>query len=172
MDEFGPLEIRPIAGHAWASSHHPPRLPATYTRPHGVQHLLSAYDVGADQLCGVIEPRKRWQEFLRLLKKIRRQYPKEKRISIVLDNFSPHRKREVRHWCRQNRLTLVFTATNASWMNRIECHFWPLRKFALCNSNYQSRKEQTEAIYKYLRWRNHNKRNEKILKLQKKHYVS
>jgi transposase len=161
-----------MAGHAWAVSGKPLRLPATYTRPHGVRHLLSAYDVGADKLWGIVKPRKRWQEFLGLLQDIRCRYPKDEKIYVVLDNFSPHLKAEVRRWCRQNRLTLVFTATNASWMNRIECHFWPLRKFALQSSNYQSHKEQTRAIKKYLRWRNNNKFNERMLKLQKKHYVS
>jgi transposase len=172
VDEFGPLEIRPVAGHAWSLERKPARLPATYTRPHGVQHLLAAYDVGQDKLWGTIKARKRWMEFLSFLKSLRKRYPLDKRIHIVLDNFSPHLKTEVRRWCRKNRISLVFTATNASWMNRIECHFWPLRKFTLCNSNYQSKSEQARAIHKYLRWRNKNKKHEEILKLQNKHYVS
>lgn len=161
-----------MAGHAWAPIGKPDRLPATYSRPHGVRHLLAAYDVGADKLWGVVKPRKRWQEFLGLLQDIRRRYPQNEKIYVVLDNFSPHSKGEVCRWCRQNRIKLVFTATNASWMNRIECHFWPLRKFALQNSNYKSHEEQNQAIYKYLRWRNKNKTDEKIRKLQKLHYVS
>jgi len=137
-----------------------------------VQHLFCAYDVGLDKLRGIIKPRKRWREVLCFRKTSRQQYPDNRRIYIVLDNFSPHSKKEVRQWCRQNRVSLVFTATNASWMNRIECHFWPLRKFALCNSDYKSKKEQAQAIQKYLRWRNKNRKHEDILKLQNKHYVS
>jgi hypothetical protein len=44
FDEFGPLEIRPQPGQGWYHSDHPKRLPATYTRPHGVQHWLAFYD--------------------------------------------------------------------------------------------------------------------------------
>lgn len=33
--------------------------------------------------------------------------------------------------CEKNDIELVFLPTNASWLNRIECHFTALRKFAI-----------------------------------------
>ncbi|MFC0612481.1 IS3 family transposase [Scopulibacillus daqui] len=50
----------------------------------------------------------------------------------------------------------------------MECHFGPLRKFVLEGSDYKSHNELAQAIQNYLRWRNKNKRLEKILREQNK----
>ena len=96
MDEFGPLNLQPHPGRQWAARgwrrRRSPRRRrrATYTRPHGVRHLLAAYDLSRDRLYGHIKPRKRRGEFLVFLRYLRTLYPPEVRIGIVLDNFSPH----------------------------------------------------------------------------------
>jgi hypothetical protein len=46
------------------------------------------------------------------------------------------------------------TPTQGSWLNRIECHFAALKKFALENSDYRTHEAQQEAIGSYLDWRN------------------
>ena len=127
FDESYPLEIRPYAGTCWAPAKNPQRLPATYTRSHGVRHLLAGYDLISDKLFGIIRHRKRFKEFMSFLKIIRRHYPNKRRLIIILDNFSPHKKKEVFKWCKVNRVWLIFTATNASWMNRIEAQFGSVR---------------------------------------------
>ena len=44
--QFGPLNLQPQpGGKAWAPRAKPKRIRATYTRPHGVRHLLAAYDL-------------------------------------------------------------------------------------------------------------------------------
>lgn len=87
---------------------------------------------------------------------------------MVLDNLSTHKVGRVELWAEDHNITFEFTATNASWMNRIECHFTPLKKFALNNSNYKDHKEQGRAIRRYINYRNRNPKDEKILKEQKK----
>ncbi len=58
MDEFGPLNIQPQpGGRARIRRGKPRRIRATYTRPHGVRHLLSALDVGRDRLYGHVKAR-------------------------------------------------------------------------------------------------------------------
>lgn len=65
LDEFGPLNLQPQAGgKAWAPRKKPRRVRATYTRPHGVRHLLCALDVGDDLLSGERTERKTRLEFL------------------------------------------------------------------------------------------------------------
>jgi transposase len=55
LDEFGPLNLQPQpGGRCWAPRAKPKRIRATYKRPHGVRHLISAYDVSADRLYGHI----------------------------------------------------------------------------------------------------------------------
>jgi hypothetical protein len=51
-------------------------------------------------------------------------------------------------------LRLVYTPSNASWLNWGECEFTALRYFALDGSDYPSHAAQEAAIAGYLRWRN------------------
>lgn len=166
LDEFGPLNIQPHHGSCWARKKHPDRIPATYSRTHGVRHMLAALDLSTNKMYYRIRERKRRFELLDFLKVIRRVVPEDERIYLVLDNFSPHLHKTVRKWCRANKVSLVFTATNASWMNRIECHFAPIREFVLNNSNYSCHAELALAMRNYIRWRNRDPDNPRILVVQ------
>ena len=110
--------------------------------------------------------RKRAEEFLEFLEALRARYPADTRIHLVLDNLSTHKTRAVRAYCRRKKITLVFTATNASWMNRIECHFAPFSYFVIKNSDHPDHAAIAEAAQDYLRWRNADSKNQKILKAQ------
>jgi transposase len=71
-----------------------------------------------------------------------------------MDNYGPHLKDEVRNWAEANNVKFYFTPINASWLNRIECQFAALRKFALDNSDFRTHEEQQAAIDSCLAWRN------------------
>ena len=154
FDEFGPLEIRPQPGQSWCRSSKPDRLPATYRRTHGVRHWLAFYDVHADKLWGYTRPRKRSREVLEVLKLMRRRYPAEQRIHLILDNFSPHGTKDVRQWCRHNNVHLIWTPTNASWLNPIECQFTPVKEFVIRNSYYENHAKLRIALNRYAAYRN------------------
>lgn len=154
FDEFGPLEIRPQPGRSWRPSRSPDRLPATYTRKHGVRHWLAFYDIHANKLWGYTRPRKRSKEVLGVLKRMRWKYPPQQRIHLILDNFSPHGTPEVRRWCRHNNVHLIWTPTNASWLNPIECQFTPVKEFVIRNSNYTHHRKLDRALRKYANYRN------------------
>jgi transposase len=158
LDEFGPLEIRPQPGENWVIK--PDLIPATYTRNLGVRHLIAFLDLSSNKIYGHIKRRKRWRELLQILKYVRSLY--KGKLYIILDNFSPHRKDDITSWCKKNDVELVFLPTNASWLNRIECHFTALRKFAIRNSNYQNHKELGSAIRRYIIWRNKNHEDKRI----------
>jgi len=161
------MEVRPHHGSTWARRQHPNRLPATYRRLQGVQHLLAFYDVHQDILWGYNRPRKRWQELLEVLHRLRRRYPGDERIYLVLDNFSPHKRKEIRVWARMNNVRLVWTPTNASWLNRIECQFTELKKFVFDNTNYHSHREVRNAIIKFLTYRNRRNKKRKNINLKR-----
>lgn len=158
--------MRPQPGSSWAPQNHPIRHRATYTRTHGVRHYFGAYDVHADRLWMRPTRRKCWQDVLRFLQSVRRRYHKERRIYLVLDNFSAHKRREVRAWCAANNMEMVWTATYASWMNRIECHFTPVKRFVISNSDYADHEAIARAMRKYLRWRDRNKDDKELRKVQ------
>ena len=132
VDEFGPLNLQPRPGRQWAAisgnakepGREPrPRMRATYNRTGGVRHLFAAYDLGRDRLYGHIKPRKTRTRFLEFCQYVRNLYPREIRMAIVCDNFSPHlttkRDRRVGEWAQTNNIEIAYTPTNSSWLNRI-----------------------------------------------------
>ena len=171
LDEFGPIEVRPYHGRAWRSVGHAARIRATYRRTHGVRHYLAAYDIRDDRLTMRCYKRKRWRELLLFLKHIRRRYPRRIRIYLILDNFSPHKRKEIRDWAAANKVMLVFTPTYASWLNRIEATFSGVRYFALSNSDYRDHDESRRAILSYVAWRNRN-RHAASVKRRENHKMS
>ena len=152
------MEIRPQHGQSWRLSRKPDRLPATYTRKHGVRHWLAFYDMHANMLWGYTRTRKRSREVLGVLKRMRQRYPVEQRIHLILDNFSPHGTPAVRKWCRENNVHLIWTPTNASWLNPIECQFTPVKEFVIRNSCYEDHAELRRALDRYAAYRNRHAR--------------
>ncbi|MGW9597447.1 IS630 family transposase [Streptomyces chartreusis] len=101
VDEFGPLNLMPRKGKAWGPVRRPRRLRATYNRYGGVMHMLAALDLATGKIYYRIPKRTRWREFLGLLKSLRARWPGEK-LYVVLDNFSPHKRVDVRTWTTDN----------------------------------------------------------------------
>jgi len=155
IDEFGPLNLQPRHGQCLAGpGKRVERLRATYSRKGGVRHFLAVYDLETDRLYGQFTHHKTWVEFLAFLKWVRRRYPGKQVLHIVLDNYGSHIKTEVREWAALHNVRFYFTPTNGSWLNRIECHFTALKKFALATSDHRTHQEQQQAIEGYLSWRN------------------
>jgi transposase len=154
IDEFGPLNLLPRHGMHWARTRHVDRLRATYSRKGGVRHMFGAYDLERDTLVGTFSEKKNWETFLQFLKWLRRQYRGGEVLHVILDNATFHRKAGVMEYAATHRIKFYFTPTNASWLNRIECHFTALKKFTLDNTDYRSHDEMQAAITRYLNWRN------------------
>jgi transposase len=177
MDEFGPLNLQPRPGRQWApvvarakkgtsASPRRRRIRATYRRTKGVRHLLAALDMNKDKMYGHIKKTKNRTEFLAFCRYLRSLYPPEVRIAIVLDNFSPHlstkKDSRVGDWAAENNVEFAYVPTNASFLNRIECHFTALRYFALNGTDHQSHEEQNSMIRRYIGWRNRHKDDEAL----------
>jgi transposase len=177
MDEFGPLNLLPRPGRQWApvvsrtkkgttAAPRRRRIRATYKRTKGVRHLLAALDMNKDKMYGHIKKTKNRTEFLAFCRYLRSLYPPEVRIAIVCDNFSPHlstkKDSRVGDWAAENNVELSYVPTNASYLNRIECHFTALRYFALNGTDHQSHEEQNSMIRRYIAWRNRHKDNEAL----------
>jgi transposase len=130
MDEFGPLNLQPHPGKQWApvargkgdpAAPRRRRRRATYTRPHGVRHLLAALDLARDKLYGHVTPRKGRTQFLAFCRYLRSLYPSDLRIAIVCDNFSPHLSTRtddrVGRWAAANNVEIAYTPFYGSWLN-------------------------------------------------------
>lgn len=154
IDEFGPLNLLPRHGRHYARTGHVDRLRATYNRHGGVRHMFGAYDLERDTLVGIFSSKKNGTTFLAFLKWLRQRYPRKETLHIILDNATYHRMDEVLTYAATHKIKFYWTPTNASWLNRIECHFTALKKFALDNTDHRSHQEQEAAIEQYLSWRN------------------
>jgi DDE superfamily endonuclease len=70
--------------------------------------LLGAYDVGADRLWGHLEKRPVTAAVvLEFLRDIRRRYPADTTLYIVMDNLSAHWTAEIRRWALSNNVGLL-----------------------------------------------------------------
>jgi transposase len=178
MDEFGPLNLQPHPGRQWApvatgtGEQNAPRRRrrrATYTRPHGVRHLLAGYDLATDRLYGHVTTRKGRTQFLAFCRYLRSLHPADTRIGIVLDNFSPHlttkTDRRVGEWAAANNVELAYVPFYGSWLNRIEAQFTALRYFALDGTDHDSHREQASMIRRYIAWRNRHATDPRLRKV-------
>ena len=165
IDEFGPLNLQPHPGRQWArradcAGARRRRRRASYKRPHGVRHLLAAYDLKRDRLYGHIKARKGRTEFLTFCRYIRSLYPPDVRLAFVMDNFSPHLTTKtdsrVGDWAAANNVELAYVPFYASWLNRIEAQFTGLRYFALDGTDHPDHHTQEQMIRRYIAWRNRN----------------
>jgi transposase len=154
FDEFGPMELKPVAGTCWAQRRHPQRLRATYQRRAGTEQFLAFYDVHGDCLAGVVHRRKTALDLLAAWRRLRACYPKRLKIYLVLDNLRSHCTADLRDYAAANRIVLVYTPTYASWLNAIEAHFTPLKRFCIANSDDPDHLTRRRRIYRYCTWRN------------------
>ena len=61
---------------------------------------------------------------------------------------------------------LVATPTSASYLNRIECHFQPLREFVFNAADYASHADVARALRRYIFRRNSDHRTNRIRLLE------
>lgn len=178
LDEFGPLNLQPHPGRQWApravgagDQDHPRRRRrrATYTRPHGVRHLLAAFDLSRNKMYAHVKVRKTRTQFLAFCRYLRSLYPLRQRIAIVCDNFSPHLStktdQRVGDWAAANNVELAYTPFYASWLNRIEAQFTALRYFALDGTDHTSHREQASMIRRYIAWRNRHAHDHRLIEV-------
>ena len=168
FDEFGPMAIKPTAGSAWAARSKPQRIRANYKKDQGTRMFFGCYSVGDDTIWGVIHPAKSQRNTLRSLRSIRATRPDGDMIYVILDNLGTHGGAMIETWCHKNNVELCYTPTYGSWANPIEAHFGPLKEFVLNNSDHRNHRALSRALHAYLRWRNENPRDPKILKLQRR----
>jgi transposase len=131
-----------------------------------VRHLLAAYNLGEDRLYGHVKTHKKRTQFLEFCRYLRSLHPRDVRIAIVCDNYSPHltTKKDTRvgDWAEANNAEIACTPTNSSWLNRIEAQFTALRRFALDGTDHRSHKEQASMIRRYIIWRNQHAADKRL----------
>lgn len=172
FDEMGPIQLIPHHGSGWASWKRPERLRATYSKKNGVRYLFGSYDVHADRFHGRLREHKNAGEVLGFYRQIRMRYDPRLRIYLVADNLSTHKTPAIREWAEQSNVELVFTPTYASFLNRIECHFWAIGEFVVKNADYPDWPALAKAMAEHIRYRNGPHRDQRLIKAERRLLVA
>jgi transposase len=168
FDEMGPIQLIPHHGSGWAPVKRPERLRATYSKKNGVRYLFGAYDVHQDRLHGRLRTHKNAVEVLAFYRQIRMRYDPRLRIYLVADNLSTHKTPAIREWAEMSNVELVFTPTYASFLNRIECHFWAIGEFVVKNADYPDWDALAMAMASHIHYRNGPHRDQRLIKAERR----
>ena len=126
---------------------------------HGTTTLFAALDVLTGTVIGECSPRHRHEEFLKFLRTVDRQVPKDLQIHLILDNYGTHTHDDVRRWLGQHpRFHLHFTPTRPSWLNLVERWFRELTDKALRRGVFHSVPDLVASIQEYIDAHNNDPR--------------
>ena len=125
----------------------------------GTTTLFAALDVLTGTVISECMPRHRHQEWLKFLKTIDRQVPKDLQIHLILDNYATHKHHDVQQWLDKHpRFHLHFTPTSSSWLNLVERWFRELTDKALRRGVFRSVPDLIASIQEYIDAHNENPR--------------
>ncbi len=137
-----------------------PGVPARQThdyRRFGVTNLYAALNLASGQVIANLTPRHRTQEFIKFLRLIDREVPKELEVHVVVDNSSTHKTPAVKRWLLAHpRFVFHFTPTYSSWMNLVERWFGELTTKWIRRGTHRSVKELIASIRTWIAsWNEH-----------------
>ena len=122
---------------------------------HGTTTLFAALSMLDGTVIGDCMPRHRHQEFIRFLKKIDGDTPRDLDLHLIVDNYGTHKHPRVHAWLRRHpRVHLHFIPTSSSWLNMVERWFRDLTEKRIRRGSFQNVPALVAAIQDYLD--NHN----------------
>jgi transposase len=123
----------------------------------GTTTLFAALNVLDGQVISQCQQRHRHIEWLKFLKQIDSQTPKDKALHLIADNYATHKHPKVREWlAKHERITMHFTPTSASWLNMVERFFRDISENRLRRGVFTSVAELVDAIDEYVAHHNIN----------------
>jgi transposase len=172
FDQMGPISLRPTAGAGWAPIKRPERQRATYHKRHGTRYVFGAYDVHEDRLRVRLRPRRRGRDNLAFMVQVRTVIPARRRIYWIQDGLSANWTPDIRAFAAANNIELVPTPTYASYLNPVECHFFPIDEFVVNNADYPDWDAFAWALAKHIQHRNGPHRAKRIRLLEAQHQIA
>lgn len=132
----------------------PPTMTHDYVR-HGTVTLFAALSQLTGQLITRTEASHTHVEWLRFLKQIDRQTPRDLDLHLIADNYATHKHPKVRAWLENHaRFKMHFTPTSSSWLNMVERFFADLTSDVIRAGSFTSVNELVRDIKAYLAERN------------------
>lgn len=132
----------------------PPTMTHDYVR-HGTVTLFAALSQLTGELITRTEASHTHVEWLRFLKQIDRETPRDLDLHLIADNYATHKHPKVRAWLEKHpRFTMHFTPTSSSWLNMVERFFADLTADVIRAGSFGSVNELVRDIKAYLAERN------------------
>ena len=117
----------------------------------GTTTLFAALNVLDGQIIGQCQQRHTHAEWLKFLKTIDRETPKDKTLHLIADNYATHKHPVVQEWLGKHpRFVMHFTPTSASWLNMVERFFRDITTERLRRGVFTSVPELIAAIDQYI----------------------
>jgi transposase len=117
----------------------------------GTTTLFAALNILDGQVIGQCQPHHTHAEWLKFLKKINRETPKDKTLHLIADNYATHKHPAVQEWLSKHpRFVMHFTPTSASWLNMVERFFRDITTERIRRGVFTSVPELTAAIDEYI----------------------
>jgi hypothetical protein len=118
---------------------------------HGTTTLFAALNVLDGQVIGQCQQRHTHVEWLKFLRQIDRETPKDKTLHLIADNYATHKHPAVQQWLLKHpRVNMHFTPTSASWLNMVERFFRDLTTERLRRGVFASVPELVATIDGYI----------------------
>ena len=123
----------------------------------GTTTLFAALNILDGQVIAQCQQRHRHVEWLKFLRKIDRETPKDKTLHLIADNYATHKHPTVKKWLDKHpRFVMHFTPTSASWLNMVERFFRDLTTDRLRRGVFHSVPDLIQAIDEYIADHNEN----------------
>ncbi len=123
----------------------------------GTTTLFAALNVLDGQVISQCQQRHRHTEWLKFLRQIDRETPKDKTLHLIADNYATHKHPVVQKWLAKHpRFVMHFTPTSASWLNMVERFFRDITVKRLRRGVFTSVPELEAAIDEYIAHHNTN----------------
>src|SRR5437867_8696970 len=124
---------------------------------HGTTTLFAALNVLDGQVISQCQQRHRHTEWLKFLRQIDRETPKDRALHLIADNYATHKHPVVQAWLAKHpRFVMHFTPTSASWPNMVERFFRDISENRIKRDSFTSVAELELAIDLYIAHHNAN----------------
>lgn len=117
----------------------------------GTTTLFAALNVLSGQVVGQCYSRHRHQEWLKFLRRLDAEFPKDIDLHLVMDNYGTHKEPHVQAWLKRHpRFVCHFIPTSSSWLNLVERWFGELTQKAIRRGSFVSVPDLQNSIEEFL----------------------
>jgi transposase len=125
----------------------------------GTTTLFAAIELGRGEVIATCMKRHRHQEWIKFLRMIDEQTPKELDLHLIVDNYATHKHEKVKRWLKRHpRFHVHFIPTSSSWLNIVEGFFRNLDQRRLKRGVFQNVPVLIQVIMDYIEDHNRDPR--------------